>query len=89
MFLREFTKTGHAEISINESEINALCNALCDYCKSKPKDKRVYELHAELYIIYEILHHGACFDDTSLRIIQRIRDEGKEIEGESKVDCAL
>lgn len=78
MFLREFTKTGHAEISINESEINALCNALCDYCKSKPKDKRIYELHAELYIIYEILHHGACFDDMTLRIIQKIRDEADE-----------
>ena len=78
MFLREFDKNGHAEISINESEINALCNALCDYCKSKPKDKRVYELHAGLYIIYEVLHHGACFDDMTLRIIQKIRDEADE-----------
>ena len=85
MYLREFDRNGYAQISISKDEINALSNALCNYCKSKPKDKRVYELHAELYIIYQVLQHGAHFDDTTLRIIQKIRAESDEID--DKTNC--
>ena len=50
MFLREFNRNGFAEITISEDEINALSNALCEYCKTDPKDTRVYKLHEDLYI---------------------------------------
>ena len=78
MFLRSFdSKTDFAEISISGNEINALCNALCEYCKTKPSDKRVYELHERLYILQEVVRHGAVFDDTSMRIIQKLRAQAK------------
>lgn len=84
MYLRSFDKNGNAEITITESEINALCNALCEYCKTEPKDKRVYELHERLYILYEVIHHGACFDDTSIRIIQKLRDKSNEVSNKER-----
>jgi len=82
MFLREFDRNGNAEITITESELNALSNAMCEYCKTNPKDKRCYELHTRLFILYEVIHHGACFDDTSIHIIQKLR--AKESENELK-----
>ena len=78
MYLREFDRNGYAQISISEDEINALSNALFEYCQTKQKDKRIYKVRKQLYIIYEILHHGACFDDDTLRIIQKMQEDCEE-----------
>lgn len=73
MYLNEFRKNGQAEISVSEVELNKLCNVLFRYCEDHPEDKKACELHERLYILYEVVHHGACFDDTSLQIIMKLR----------------
>lgn len=79
MFLRSFDENGYAKIDISEEELNTLCNALCEYCKTDPKDKRIYGIRRKLYIFYEIIHHGACFDDMTLRILKKMEDVEKGI----------
>ena len=81
MQLKSFDRNGNAEIAINESEINALSNALCDYFEVyKPDkiDKRLYEIRRKLYIFYEIIHHNACFDETIFRILEKMEPDYKE-----------
>ncbi len=81
MFLRSFDKNGYVEISTSESEINSLCNALYEYFEVyKPEkiDKRLYEIRRQLYIIYEVVHHGACFDETTLRILEKMKPKENE-----------
>lgn len=76
MLLREFDRNGNAEISISESELNALSNALCEYFECyKPNkiDKRLYGIRRKLYIFYEIIHHNACFDDQTFRILEKMK----------------
>ena len=76
MQLKEFTRTGFAEIGVSEEEINVLCNALYEYFEVyKPDkiDKRLYEIRRKLYIIYEVIHHGACFDETTFRILEKMK----------------
>ena len=84
MFLREFDRNGNAEITVTESELNALCNAMCEYCETNPKDTRCYELHTSLYVLYEVIHHGACFDDSAIEIIQKLKEREKEAKNKSK-----
>ena len=75
MTLKEFDRNGNAEIRVSESEVNLLCNVLYEYCElHDPKDKRIHEIRAKLYIIYEILHNGSCFDETTMSIIRKIRN---------------
>ena len=81
MQLRAFDRNGYAEVSINESEINALCNALHEYFEvyqPEKVDKRLYEVRRQLYIIYEVVHHGACFDETTFRILEKMKPKAKE-----------
>lgn len=81
MTLKSFDRNGYAEISINESEINALCNALYEYFEVyQPEkiDKRLYEIRRKLYIIYEVIHHGACFDETTFRILEKMKPKEEE-----------
>lgn len=81
MTLKSFNRDGYAEVSINESEINALCNALYEYFEvyqPEKVDKRLYEIRRQLYIIYEVIHHGACFDETTFRILEKMKPKEKE-----------
>ena len=83
MQLKSFDRNGNAEITINESEINALDNALYEYFEVyKPNkiDKRLYEIRRKLYIFYEIIHHNACFDETTFRILEKMKPDYKENE---------
>ena len=76
MYLRSFTENGFANITMNVEEINTLCNALYEYFKVyKPKkiDKDLYEIRRKLYIIYEVIHHGCCFDDTTMNILEGMK----------------
>lgn len=78
MNLKAFDENGYAEITITEQEINVLCNALYEYFEVyKPKkiDKRLYEIRRKLYIFYEVIHHGACFDETTFEILKRMKPE--------------
>ena len=80
MHLKEFTRSGRAEIGISEEEINVLCNALYDYFEVYKPDKvdnRLYEIRRKLYIIYEVIHHGACFDETTFRILEKMKPKGE------------
>lgn len=83
MNLKAFDENGYAEITISEEELNVLCNALYEYFEEyKPEkvDKRLYEIRRKLYIFYEVIHHGACFDETTFRILSRMTppEENKE-----------
>lgn len=81
MVLKSFDKNGYIEISTSESEINALCNALYEYFEvynPKKIDKRLYEIRRQLYIIYEVVHHGACFDEATLRILEKMKPKESE-----------
>ncbi len=81
MTLKSFDRNGYVEISINENEINALDNALYEYFEvyqPEKVDKRLYEIRRQLYIIYEVIHHGACFDETTFRILEKMKPKEKE-----------
>ena len=83
MQLKSFDRNGNAEIGISESELNALCNALYEYFEVYNPDKvdnRLYEIRRELYIFYEVIHHNACFDETTFRILEKMKP--KENNGE-------
>ena len=76
MRLESFGKNHIAEISIHEDEIRLLSNVLYHYfnLEDANKDKELAELRAQLYIIYEILHHGAVFDSSTMKFIQDTRE---------------
>ena len=79
MYLMEFNRNGDAEIKMSESEINALSNCLYEYFEEHKEDKlidkRLYDIRKSLYIIYEIIHHNACFDDATIEILQKMPKE--------------
>ena len=75
MNLKAFDRNGYAEITISEEELNTLCNALYEYFEvynPNKVDKRLYEIRRQLYIFYEIIHHNACFDETTFRILSKM-----------------
>ena len=75
MTLESFDRNGYAEIGISESELNTLCNALYEYFevyKPTKVDKRLYEIRRKLYIFYEVIHHNACFDETTFEILKKM-----------------
>ena len=80
MYLRSFTESGLANITMSVDELNALCNELHEYFEVyKPEkiDKRLYEIRRKLYIFYEVIHHGCCFDETTMHILEKMK-EGKD-----------
>lgn len=80
MQLKAFDRNGYVEVSINESELEALCNALYEYFEvHQPEniDKHLYEIRRQLYIIYEV-SHGAYFDETTLRILEKMQPKEKQ-----------
>ena len=81
MNLKSFDRNGYAEITISEEELNVLCNALCEYFEEynpDKVDKRLYEIRRKLYIFYEVIHHGACFDETTFRILEKMKPKEQE-----------
>lgn len=75
MNLKSFNRNGYAEITISEEELNVLCNTLYEYFEvynPNKVDNRLYEIRRQLYIFYEVIHHGACFDETTLRILNKM-----------------
>lgn len=73
MYLRSMDRNGNIEVTITESELNALSNAICEYCHTNPKDARIYALHKNLYGLYEVVHHGANFDSDTIRILSKLQ----------------
>ena len=53
-----------------------LHNALYEYFEvynPDKVDKRLYEIRRKLYIFYEVIHHGCCFDETTFRILEKMK----------------
>lgn len=81
MQLKAFDRNGNADVTMTVDEINSLSNALYEYFEVyQPKkiDKRLYEIRRKLYIMYEVIHHGACFDETTFRILEKMEPKEKQ-----------